>query len=65
MNTYSEKQLPAGWYLQPVRDVAGDKGWVVFDRDGEPQVHLFTKKETIKNAVEFAREKGLLPRRRS
>lgn len=63
--SYSEKQLPAGWYLKPCRDLAGDRGWVVFDRDGEPQVHLFTKQATLKNAVEFARAQGLLPRKAS
>lgn len=59
---YTEKDLPKGWYLEQVYDVAGDRGWVVFDQDREPMVHEFTERAALKAALEFAQEKGLLPK---
>ncbi len=57
-----KQYLPDGWHLVPVRDVVGDRGWVVYDRDSEPQVHEFTRKAAMSAAIEYAQEKGLLPK---
>ena len=63
MINYTEKGLPKGWFLDVTRDVAGARVWVIRDReDGEPQVAEFTKQKALKSAIEYAREKGLLPK---
>ena len=52
--TVTEKDLPKGWVLEPVVDVVGDAGWVVFDQHREPISHRFSKQDAIREAVEYA-----------